>query len=128
MDIPALMEELRRSNPADALDAIAAPAPLTLGRIAVLERAGCAILASETDNLSETLAALWLIEIPIEDAASLWPRRYELSAVWADKIKLSQREYRRRLYSALGAIDAFRRMCPRPTEEQKKTQGSETDG
>lgn len=122
----AVANELRARNPADGLDALVAPDPLTLGRVALLERADAPILRMDVDSLTDTLAALWLVRAPVEEAAREWPRRYELSAVWGDK--LSPEDYRRELYSLLRALAAFRRLLPRATEEQKKTPGSETAG
>jgi len=121
-----LADELRKKNPADGLDALIAPDPLTLGRVALLERADSAVLRGDIDSLTETLAALWLARAPIEEAASGWPRRYELSAIWGDK--LSPADYRRELHRLLLALSAFRRILPRATEDQKKTDGSETAG
>lgn len=121
-----LAEELRKKNPEDGLDALVAPDPLTLGRVALLERADSAVLRGDIDSLTETLAALWLARAPIEEAASEWPRRYELSAVWGDK--LSPAAYRRELHQLLQALSAFKRILPRATEDQKKTDGSETAG
>lgn len=121
-----LAEELRAKNPEDGLDALISPDPLTLGRVALLERADSAVLRADVGSLTETLAALWLARAPIEEAAREWPRRYELSAVWGDT--LSPADYRRELHRLLLALSAFRRILPRATEDQKKTDGSETAG
>lgn len=121
-----IARELRDRNPADGLDALLDPDPLTLGRVALLERADAPILRADVDSLTETLAAIWLVRAPVEEAAREWPRRYELSAVWGDK--LAPADYRRELHGLLRALAAFRRLLPRATEEQKKTPGSETAG
>lgn len=121
-----LAAELRTKNPADGLDALINPDPLSLGRIAILERANAAVLHGDVTSLTETLAALWLVRAPIDEAAAFWDERYARSAVWAEK--LSPAAYRKELHALLGALSAFSRLLPRATEDQKKTDALETAG
>ena len=98
-------------NPKEALEALADPAPLTLGQIALLDLYGSPLLHGEIDDLSKVTFSLWLLSMPTAQAVveAKFPDR---AIVWADGI--TPAEYDRRLVDALAAIAAFYHSLPRP--------------
>lgn len=53
-------------TPAKALEAMAAPAPLTMGQVALLDLYKCPILGLNYDDVNATAFALWLLDMPLE--------------------------------------------------------------
>jgi hypothetical protein len=98
-------------NPKEALEALADPAPLTLGQIALLDLYESPLLHGEIDDLSKVTFSLWLLSMPTAQAVAeaKFPDR---AIVWADGI--TPAEYDRRLVDALAAIAAFYHILPRP--------------
>lgn len=117
-------------NPKEALEALANPAPLTLGQIALLDLYGSPLLHGEIDDLSKVTFSLWLLSMPVEQAVqeARFPDR---AIVWADEISVE--EYDRRLVDALVAIEAFYHILPRPESgegddlKKKRAAGSATE-
>lgn len=97
-------------TPAPALEALVAPAPLSLGQVALLDLYKCPILDGKIDDLNATAFALWLLSMPLEDAvrAARFPDR---AIAWVDDIGVDG--YNARLVDALGAIKAFYHMLPK---------------
>lgn len=97
-------------TPAKALQAMAAPAPLTLGQVALLDLYKCPILDGDYSDLNATAFALWLLSMPLEQAVAEahFPER---AIVWADKEGTDA--YNKRLVEALLAIGDFFEMLPK---------------
>ena len=97
-------------TPAPALEALATPAPLTLGQVALLDLYQAPILDGKIGDFNATAFALWLLSMPLEDAvrAASFPER---AIAWVDGIGVDG--YNARLVDALGAIRAFYDMLPR---------------
>lgn len=96
-------------TPDKALEALAAPAPLTLGQVALLDLYKLPILDGKIDDLNATAFALWLLSMPLEQAVAEahFP---EKAIVWAGEIGVD--EYNDRLVKALNAIARFHGMLP----------------
>lgn len=111
-------------TPAKALAALAEPAPLTLGQVALLDLHKCPLLAGDFDDLNATLFALWLLDMPLERAVA--EANYpEKAIVWGTEIGVDG--YKTRLVAALNAIAAFRDMLPKVEsgdDAKKKTLAS----
>lgn len=97
-------------TPAKALEAMVAPAPLTLGQVALLDLYKLPILEGNIDDLSATVFAVWLLSMPLEQAVAEahFP---EKAFVWAEAIGVG--EYNDRLVKALNAIACFNGMLPK---------------
>lgn len=97
-------------TPDKALEALAAPAPLTLGQVALLDLYKLPILDGKIDDLNATAFALWLLSMPLEQAVAEahFP---EKAIIWAEKVGVE--EYNDRLVKALNAIARFHGMLPR---------------
>ena len=97
-------------TPDKALEALAAPDPLTLGQVALLDLYKLPILKGNIDDLSATVFAVWLLSMPLEQAVAEahFP---EKAFVWAEAIGVG--EYNDRLVKALNAIARFHGMLPK---------------
>ena len=97
-------------TPDKALEALCAPAPLTLGQVALLDLYKLPILDGKIDDLNATAFALWLLSMPLEQAVAEahFP---EKAIVWAEKIGVD--EYNDRLVKALDALARFYGMLPK---------------
>lgn len=106
-------------TPDKALEALCAPAPLTLGHVALLDLYKLPILDGKIDDLNATAFALWLLSMPLERAVAEahFP---EKAIVWAGEIGVE--EYNDRLVKALNAIARFHGMLP------KAESGEDEDG
>ena len=106
-------------TPDKALEAMVAPAPLTLGQVALLDLYKLPILDGKIDDLNATAYALWLLSMPLEQAVAEahFP---EKAIIWAEKIGVE--EYNDRLVKALDAIGRFYGMLP------KAESGEDEDG
>ncbi len=115
-------------TPATALEALADPAPLTLGQVALLDLYKCPILDGKIDNVNETAFALWLLSMPLEQAVAEahFP---EKAIVWAGEVGVDG--YNDRLVKALKALERFYGMLPKAEsgeDAQKKTSESGEPG
>ena len=120
-------------TPDKALEAMVAPAPLTLGQVALLDLYKLPILDGKIDDLNATAFALWLLSMPLEQAVAEahFP---EKAIVWAGQIGVD--EYNGRLVKACNAIAAFHGMLPKAESSgedcddlknlKKKSAGAET--
>ena len=112
-------------TPAKALEAMAAPAPLTLGQVALLDLYKCPILELKYDNVSETAFALWLLDMPLEQAVV--EAHYPDKAIaWAESVGVDG--YQERLVKALKAIGAFYGMLPKKESEDDGEDGDGVKG
>lgn len=120
-------------TPAKALEALAEPAPLTLGQVALLDLYKLPILDGKIDDLNATAYALWLLSMPLEQAVveAHFP---EKAIIWAEKIGVE--EYNDRLVAASNAIARFYGMLPKAESGEdedglkglkKKSAGAETE-
>lgn len=98
-------------NPKEALEALADPAPLTLGQIALLDLYGSPLLHGDIGDLNKVTFSLWLLSMPLAQAVAE-ARFPDRAIVWAGGI--TPEEYDRRLVDALAAIAAFFHILPRP--------------
>lgn len=97
-------------NPVESIDALLAPSPLTLGQIALLERIDSPLLRGDVSSISKCAEALWLLSLPLEEAASRWKEVPVQGVLWLDATPLQA--YRKRLAEVLDGITAFYRMLP----------------
>lgn len=106
-------------TPDKALEALAAPAPLTLGQVALLDLYKLPILDGKIDDLNATAFALWLLSMPLEQAVAEahFP---EKAIIWAEKVGVE--EYNDRLVAASNAIARFYGILP------KAESGEDEDG
>lgn len=98
-------------NPKEALEALADPAPLTLGQIALLDLYGSPLLHGDIGDLNKVTFSLWLLSMPLAQAVAE-ARFPDRAIVWAGGI--TPEEYDRRLVDVLAAIAAFFHILPRP--------------
>lgn len=100
-------------TPDKALEALAAPAPLTLGQVALLDLYKLPILDGKIDDLNATAFALWLLSMPLEQAVAEahFP---EKAIIWAGKIGVE--EYNDRLVKASNALARFYGILPKAEE------------
>ena len=97
-------------TPDRALEAMVAPAPLTLGQVALLDLYKCPILEGKIDDVNATAFALWLLDMPLEQAVAEahFP---EKAIVWSGEVGVEG--YNARLVKALDAIGRFYGMLPK---------------
>ena len=97
-------------TPAKALEAMVAPAPLTLGQVALLDLYKCPILEGKIDDVNETAFSLWLLDMPLEQAVveAHFPDK---AILWAQDVGVEG--YNKRLVAALDAIARFYGMLPK---------------
>jgi len=115
------MELNTNKNPQALLDAVTNPSPLSVGRIALLEKAKSPLLAKDFGNLGECIRAAYLVEIPLKEAALKLREEDTLMAEameWADK--LGWEKYEEKLASLIVSLVKFWKMLP-PEETEKKT-------
>lgn len=97
-------------TPDKALEALCAPAPLTLGQVALLDLYKLPILDGKIDDLNATAFALWLLSMPLEQAVAEahFP---EKAIVWAGEIGVD--EFNDRIVRECLAIKRFYDMLPK---------------
>lgn len=108
-------------TPAKALEAMAAPAPLTMGQVALLDLYKCPILDLNYDDVNATAFALWLLDMPLEQAVveAHFPDK---AIIWAESVGVEG--YKSRLVKALNAIGSFYGMLPK---EESADDGDDED-
>lgn len=111
-------------TPAKALQAMVAPAPLTLGQVALLDLYKCPILEGKIDDVNATAFALWLLDMPLEQAVveAHFP---EKAIVWADGVGVDG--YNERLVKALNAVAGFYGMLPKKESDDDGDDGTVKD-
>ena len=97
-------------TPDNALKAMVEPAPLTLGQVALLDLYKLPILEGTIDDVNATAFALWLLDMPLEQAVAEahFP---EKAIVWAAEVGVDG--YNERLVKALDGIRRFYGMLPK---------------
>lgn len=105
-------------NPAASLDALAATAELTLGKMAVLTRINSPILIGRAADIPSTLTALWIIAMPFEEVLAHRDDLETPALKWGERMEPA--EYRKRIIAALSAVDEYYKMLPRPDADSKK--------
>lgn len=112
-------------NPKDAVDAIVSQKPLSLVKIAVLEKAKSPVLELDVSDLCADVKAAYLYSLPVSDALAALPDADEKSLVWIETV--GDEEYRRVFSELVDGLIEFYRMLP-PTKKKTETDGSETAG
>lgn len=123
-----IREFLRKGEtPHKVVDAVVSPCGITIGRLALLEKAKCPILNCDIEQLSENVKATYLFSLPFSEAVEHLETAEKDSLVWADKIGWD--EYGRKFTELANGIISFREMLP-PIEKKKtvKNPSSETGG
>ena len=115
-----------KANPDEVIDALTSPKPLTLGKLALLERISSPLLVGNYSRLEDNLRAVWIYRTPTSEAAKNIKRIDELSAQMGDDISLD--DYHSALLELLGGITEFFKMLPRPDEDSKKKPTTGTGG
>ena len=114
-----------KDNPNETIDALTKPKPLTLGKIALLEKIASPLLVGNYSRLADNLKAVWIYRTPTSEAAKNIDKADEIATAMGDEITLE--EYQDSLLELLGGITEFFAMLPRP-EEEKKTQSATATG
>lgn len=112
--------------PQKAADALATPAPLTLGQFALLRKLSSPLLDGDASDLAACGAALWLLSLPRAEAARRFAEAPAQGLAYLDS--LSPAAYREALKALFDAISAFYDMLPRPEESDAKKNASEMAG
>ena len=107
-------------TPDKALAAMCAPAPITLGQVALLDLYKCPILNGDFSDLNATAFALWLLSMPLEQAVAE-AHHPERAIVWADK--LGTDAYNELLVATLRAIGDFFEMLPKAESGDEEEDG-----
>lgn len=115
-----------KDNPNETIDAMTNPKPLTLGKIALLEKISSPLLVGNYSRLADNLKAVWAYRTPTSEAAKNIDKVDELSAAMGDALTLE--EYQDSLLEILGGITEFFAMLPRPEAEKKTLSATATDG
>lgn len=107
-------------TPDKALEAMVEPAPLTLGQVALLDLYKCPILDGKIDDVNATAFALWLLDMPLDQAVAEahFP---EKAIVWAGEVGVDG--YNSRLVKALDAIARFYGMLPKAESSEDDEEG-----
>lgn len=113
-------------TPEAVVDAIARPNPLTLGKLAVLEKIQSPLLRGDVSKLTENLKAIWVYDKPIEEVAKHFGDADEQALIYAESI--SPEQYEEKVCAIIEGIGRFFGMLPPPDESKKASVGSATDG
>ena len=113
------------SNPKDAVDAILSQKPLSLAKMAILEKAKSPVLELDVSDLCADIKAAYLYSLPVADALAALPDADERSLIWLEKV--GDEEYRRVFSELVDGLIEFYRMLP-PAKKKTEQDGSETAG
>ena len=113
-------------NPQAALDALTAPAPLTLGQVALLEKIKSPLLGAGNLAAADVIPGLFLLSIPSAQGAKHLDTLTEDAFAWADS--LTPADFSRRWVEAIKALRAFYALLPAPTEDEPKKASPATAG
>lgn len=114
-------------NPNAVLEAVIAPAPLTIAKVAILEKAKSPVLFQDVTNLGEDVKATYLVSLPYAQAAQLLknPEDLENKAMeWAEKVGWD--EYEKKLVELVDGLISFWKMFP-PAEKKKTETSNESE-
>lgn len=113
------MNEEPVKNPKKALDAICDPAPLTMAKVALLERIKSPLMFGVTDDSLQNIVALYAISDAVPASEILKASNdgsLEAKALdWANGF--DSKEFMEKLAAGLDAITAFWKMLPRPESD-----------
>ena len=115
------MEINTQKTPQAVLDAVLNPSPLSVGRIALLEKAKSPLLMKDFGNLNECIRATYLVELPLKEAVAKLKDEDTLlteAIAWADE--LGWDKYEEKLAALIVSLVKFWKMLP-PEETEKKT-------
>ena len=114
-------------NPNAVLEAVIAPAPLTIAKVAILEKAKSPVLVQDVTNLVEDVKATYLVSIPYAQAAKLLkiPEDLETKAMeWAEGV--GWEEYEKKFVELVDGLISFWKMFP-PVEKKKTETSNESE-
>ena len=112
-------------NPQAALDALADPAPLTLGQVALLEKIRSPLLTGAADA-ADVIPGLFLLSLPSAQGAKHLKTLEHDAFAWADT--LTPADFRERWRAALEALAAFYALLPGPEGGEPKKASPATAG
>lgn len=104
-------------NPQKALDATLSGTPLSLAKLAVLEKAKSPVLRLDINDLCEDIKAAYLFSLPASEAVKAIPDADAKSMEWLEGI--GDGEYRRIFKELVDGLISFYQTLPPPS--QKKT-------
>lgn len=113
-------------NPQTVLDAIADPAPLTLGQVALLEKIKSPLLSATNPAAADVIPGLYLLSLPSAQGARHLDTLTEDAFAWADT--LSPGDFSKRWVAALKALRAFYALLPGPEGDAPKKASPATAG
>lgn len=113
-------------NPQTVLDALADPAPLTLGQVALLEKIKSPLLGAGNPAAADVIPGLFLLSIPSAQGAKHLDTLTEDAFKWADT--LAPADFSRRWVAAIKALRDFYALLPAPTEDEPKKASPATAG
>ena len=118
---------MNNENPQKVVDAVLNPSPLTMAQVVLLEKIKSPLLFGDASDTSKNLEAIYLLELSTAEAAKkVKEGSYDLDAVvWAETLKVD--EYRAKIEKWLGGIEAFWAMLPRPDQDSKKGESSDSE-
>lgn len=105
------------ANPPQAIDGLTAPAPLTLGQLALLEKIGSPFLkAAGVPLLLDLLPSLYLLALPAAEGVAHLKTLEADALAWADT--LAPGEVAERSRAAQAAVNAYFAALPKATEDE----------
>lgn len=124
------MEDHDKTNPVTGVDALVAPHPLTIARVALLSRVNSPVLFGHADDLNRNLEALYLATAPLADAAksAKGGTAEDDALAWAEDGMNEPGDYAKAMASLLDAITDFWKMLPNGDPEKKTPSATETGG
>lgn len=104
-------------NTPETIDAILKPSPLTLGKVALLEKIDSPLLRSDITSMAENLKAIYCVKKPTAEVVKDLSRLTEVSLAYGDEIGFEG--YKKELAEVIDSLAAFYEMLPRPDSEKK---------
>ena len=114
------------ANPRAAVDALADPAPLTLGQVALLEKIRSPLLGGGEQAAADVIPGLYLLSLPSAEGAKHLKTLTEDAFAWADT--LAPADFTRRWREAVAALAAFYALLPGPEVDAPKKASPATAG
>lgn len=105
-------------NPQAALDALATPAPLTLGQVALLEKIKSPLLGGGEVTAADAIPGLYLLSQPSSEGARHLETLTEDAFAWADTLEPTA--FRERWEAAIKGLRAFYALLPGPEADAPK--------
>ena len=120
------IHENAAGNPQAAVDALADPAPLTLGQVALLEKIKSPLLGGGEQTAADVIPGLYLLSLPSAQGAKHLKTLTEDAFAWADTLRPA--DFSRRWVAALKALRAFYALLPGPEGDAPKKASPATAG